>query len=119
MSQCSYYSYELDKCDKEKSLFGDFCLSYEFYDDYSFFFVVLEKIGIGCSERSVEDKVEMSFFFVIVLKFLKNDWKVIFSYAKTTKIIIKKDVVIVKGFFSCNIKISFDIKRQCLFFFFI
>ncbi|KAH0918162.1 hypothetical protein HID58_025822, partial [Brassica napus] len=111
MSQCSHYSYELDKCDKEKSSFGDSCLSYESYDDHSSLSVASEKIGIGCSERSVEDKAEMSFPSATALKSLKNDRKATPSYAKTTKTTTKKDVVIAKGSSSCNTKTSFDTKR--------
>ncbi|KAF3592871.1 hypothetical protein DY000_02023598 [Brassica cretica] len=51
MSQCSHYSYELDKCDKEKSSFGDSCVSYEPYDDHSSLSVAPEKIGIGCRKE--------------------------------------------------------------------
>ncbi|CAF1977950.1 protein WVD2-like 7 [Brassica napus] len=111
MSQCSHYSYELDKCDKEKSSFGDSCVSYESYDDHSSLSVAPEKIGIGCSERSVEDKAEMSFPSATALKSLKNDRKATPSYVKTTKTTTKKHVVIAKGSSSCNTKTSFDTKR--------
>ncbi|CDY25766.1 BnaA07g10160D [Brassica napus] len=96
---------------EKKSSFGDSCLSYESYDDHSSLSVASEKIGIGCSERSVEDKAEMSFPSATALKSLKNDRKATPSYAKTTKTTTKKDVVIAKGSSSCNTKTSFDTKR--------
>ncbi|KAG2320957.1 hypothetical protein Bca52824_014170 [Brassica carinata] len=106
MSQCSYYSYELDKCDKEMSPFGESCVSYESYcetllnsdDDHSSLSVALEKTKIGFSEKSTAK-----------LKPLKNDRKVIPCYEKTTKTTTKKHVF--KGSSSCNTKTSFDIKR--------
>ncbi|KAJ0237386.1 MDP40 [Hirschfeldia incana] len=108
MSQCSHYSYELDNCDKEKSLFGDSCVSYEFYDDHTSLSVALEKTKISCRERSLEDKVETTFSSSPTLKPLKNDLKAIPSYEKTTKSTTKKHVV--KGSSSCNTKTSIDTK---------
>lgn len=106
MSQCSYYSYELDKCDREKSPFGESCVSYVSYgetllnsdDDHSSLSVALEKTNIGCIEKST-----------VTLKPLKNDRKAITCYEKTTKATTKKHVV--KGSPSCNTKTSFDTKR--------
>ncbi|KAJ4889673.1 TPX2 (targeting protein for Xklp2) protein family [Raphanus sativus] len=106
MSQCSYYSYELDKCDREKSPFGESCVSCVSYgetllnsdDDHSSLSVALEKTNIGCIEKST-----------VTLKPLKNDRKAINCYEKTTKATTKKHVV--KGSSSCNTKTSFDTKR--------
>lgn len=49
-SQCSHFSYEQEKCDQERSQFGDSCVSYD--DEHSSLSVSLEKTEIGCSEMS-------------------------------------------------------------------
>ncbi|VVA92251.1 unnamed protein product [Arabis nemorensis] len=108
MSQCSHHSYEQDKCDQERSQFGDSCVSYD--DEHSSLSVAMEKSEIGCSEITLEDEKETKVSSVTRSKPLKNVRKAITYAAGSTK----KHAVITKGSPSCNYTktSTIDTKRQ-------